>query len=180
MSLRSLRMFFTRRIGPQRTEDAYHNLILEIVNAIKNRAIRNPEALPGYAMTIARRQVFLHIREMSRDRRTADVETVVVRCAPAESPEHLALNLERQAIAERVLMALPPRDREVLVLFYLHGKSPEEICTALNLTSTQFRLIKSRAKARYAELVQQAMTRAVRSRKPELTDYSVMSLHAIA
>ena len=48
--------------------------------------------------------------------------------------------------------SLPKRDREVLVRFYLQEQTAEEICRDLNLTETQFRLIKSRAKARFGEL----------------------------
>jgi DNA-directed RNA polymerase specialized sigma24 family protein len=52
----------------------------------------------------------------------------------------------------RVLGGLSKRDRDVLTRFYLKEQSAEEICRDLNLTETQFRLIKSRAKARYGEL----------------------------
>jgi DNA-directed RNA polymerase specialized sigma24 family protein len=57
----------------------------------------------------------------------------------------------------RVLNGLSPRDREVLVRFYLREQSAEEICRELGLTETQFRLIKSRAKARYGKLGQRRM-----------------------
>ena len=40
----------------------------------------------------------------------------------------------------------------MLVRFYLQEQTAEEICHDLHLTETQFRLIKSRAKARYGEL----------------------------
>jgi RNA polymerase sigma-70 factor, ECF subfamily len=53
----------------------------------------------------------------------------------------------------RVLRSLPERDREVLTRFYLYDQTPEQICTDLRLTETQFRLTKSRAKSRYTELV---------------------------
>ena len=36
--------------------------------------------------------------------------------------------------------------------FYLREQTPEEICDEMGLTETQFRLLKSRAKARFAEL----------------------------
>jgi DNA-directed RNA polymerase specialized sigma24 family protein len=52
----------------------------------------------------------------------------------------------------RVLNAVPKRDREVLVRFYLKEEDPDIICREMELTETQFRLIKSRAKARFGEL----------------------------
>jgi uncharacterized protein (DUF2384 family) len=51
----------------------------------------------------------------------------------------------------RVLHSIPKRDREVLTRFYLNAESSEEICRSMDLTDTQFRLIKSRARARFEE-----------------------------
>jgi hypothetical protein len=59
MSLRTIRFFFERQIGPDRAEDAYHNLILDLVRAIKRDSLQKPEALPAYAMTIARRKLYV-------------------------------------------------------------------------------------------------------------------------
>ena len=67
-------------------------------------------------------------------------------------PERRVIEQEGQDVALRMLNSLPKRDREVLVRFYLQEQTAEEICRDLNLTETQFRLIKSRAKARYGEL----------------------------
>jgi DNA-directed RNA polymerase specialized sigma24 family protein len=52
----------------------------------------------------------------------------------------------------RVLQSIPKRDREVLTRFYLNEESVDEICKNMDLSETQFRLIKSRAKARFGEL----------------------------
>jgi len=52
----------------------------------------------------------------------------------------------------QVLQEISPRDREILTRFYLHGQEQDEICQEMNLTETQFRLLKSRAKARFGEL----------------------------
>jgi uncharacterized protein (DUF2384 family) len=49
-----------------------------------------------------------------------------------------------------VLRWLSARDRDALARFYLAEESPEEICAALGLTETQFRLIRSKALARFA------------------------------
>jgi DNA-directed RNA polymerase specialized sigma24 family protein len=52
----------------------------------------------------------------------------------------------------RILNSLPKRDREVLARFYLEEQRPERICREMGLSETQFRLVKSRAKARFGEL----------------------------
>jgi RNA polymerase sigma-70 factor (ECF subfamily) len=47
---------------------------------------------------------------------------------------------------------LSDRDREILTRFYLDEQTQEKICEDMSLTETQFRLLKSRAKARFGEL----------------------------
>jgi DNA-directed RNA polymerase specialized sigma24 family protein len=51
-----------------------------------------------------------------------------------------------------VLRELSDKDREILTRFYLHEQTQEEICDDMGLSETQFRLLKSRAKARFGEL----------------------------
>jgi DNA-directed RNA polymerase specialized sigma subunit len=53
---------------------------------------------------------------------------------------------------EQVLRSMSARDREILTRFYLQEQTQEQICAEMNLTETQFRLLKSRAKARFGEL----------------------------
>ncbi len=60
---------------------------------------------------------------------------------------------------EAVLKGLTARDREILTRFFLLVQSEDEICAEMGLMETQFRLLKSRAKARFAELGRKALTR---------------------
>jgi len=55
-------------------------------------------------------------------------------------------------LALRVLNSVRKRDREVLIRFYLKEQTAPEICRDMDLSDTQFRLIKSRAKTRFGEL----------------------------
>lgn len=72
----------------------------------------------------------------------------------------------RTNIVKRVLSTIPKRDREILVSFFLLDRSPEEICAQMGLTETQFRLLKSRAKARFAELAKTGLSRTQKSPNP--------------
>ena len=176
-SLRSIHFFFKREIGLDRADDAYHNLIITVVGAIRSGALRQAEALPGYAMTIARRIAFEDIKEVIRARQTPDMEHLVL-ISRSPNPEQLAMRSEREAIAKRILTTLPPLSQQILIRFYINGESEAEIVAAMGITGTQFRLTKSRAKLRYAELVQQAVSR-VPNRKPILS-VSQVSRRAIA
>ncbi len=85
--------------------------------------------------------------------------------------KYLAVSLRDRAatlrrhekIAETVLHSLPERDREILTRFYLMEETTEDICKELGLTKTQFRLLKSQAKARFNELGRMKLAQRGRS-----------------
>lgn len=66
---------------------------------------------------------------------------------------------ERKRLLEAALNGLTARDREILIRFYLDEQSQDRICAVMGLTETQFRLLKSGAKVRFAELGRKALTR---------------------
>jgi RNA polymerase sigma factor (sigma-70 family) len=130
-----------------------HDVFRIITQSVQRGELREPEQLMGYARTVVRRQVAAHLDSAVhalRDQQSIDPAMTLSDHEPG--PERKAIEQESQDVALRMLGGLPKRDREVLVLFYLHGQTTEEICRVLNLTETQFRLIISRAKARYREL----------------------------
>jgi RNA polymerase sigma factor (sigma-70 family) len=150
--LAGFRSRFSRRVGVERSEDLYHDLILRLVNQIRGGQLRNPLCLPGYAKIMADRQVMASLKTIIHQR-NAEVQADDVQVRDTrESVESGAIDRENQDIAKRMLAAMPERDREVLIRFYLNGESQEQIQLALNLTKTQYRLIKSRAKSRFTEL----------------------------
>jgi len=57
-------------------------------------------------------------------------------------------------------LEVEPEQRDVLVRFYLKGETPDRICREMNLTQNQFRLLKSRAKARFGLLGRRGMERS--------------------
>jgi hypothetical protein len=63
-------------------------------------------------------------------------------------------NARNKDFALHILKAIPSRDREVLIRFYVRGETAQNIKEAMDLTEAQFRLIKSRAKKEFAQLSQ--------------------------
>jgi RNA polymerase sigma-70 factor, ECF subfamily len=59
---------------------------------------------------------------------------------------------QRTEIARKVLNGVSRRDREILNRFYVLEQPQERICAEMGLSYNQFRLLKSRAKARFGEL----------------------------
>jgi RNA polymerase sigma-70 factor (ECF subfamily) len=150
---RGIRFFLLRQLGPQDLDDRVHDAFLVVIQAIQNGELREPERLMGFVRTIVRRQTATHINEAIVNRR----EHVAIDQGPvltdrARTPEERAMSEQRAEFMREVLQSMSQKDREVLTRFYLNEQSQEQICAEMELTDTQFRLLKSRAKARFGEV----------------------------
>lgn len=150
---RGIRFYLCRQLGPQELDDRVHDTFLIVVQAIRRGELREPERLMGFVRTIVRRQVAAQIDNAVHARK----EQAELQCGSRisdrrKNPEETAIDQQRVEIMTRVLRSMLRRDREILTRFYLLGESQERICSDMNLTETQFRLLKSRAKARFGEM----------------------------
>jgi RNA polymerase sigma factor (sigma-70 family) len=161
---RGIRFYLCRQLGPQELDDRVHDTFLIVVQAIRRGDLREPERLMGFVRTVVRRQVAAHIDDLVHSRRE-EVEIDVNSRLPDRSwnPEQSLASRENIALMRRVLDSLSQRDREILVRFYLQEESQDQICREMELTETQFRLLKSRAKARFGELGKKKLQQKVLS-----------------
>jgi len=157
---KGIRFYLCRQLGPQDLDDRVHDVFLIITEAIQSGDLREPDRLMGYVRTVVRRQVAAQIdRAVHIRRHQTSLETgIVIRDREAD-PERRAIIEENMTVAMRILNSIPKRDREVLIRFYLKEQPALDICREMNLTETQFRLIKSRAKARFGELGRARLSR---------------------
>jgi RNA polymerase sigma factor (sigma-70 family) len=149
---RGIRYYLQRQLGPQELEDKIHDIFVIVVQAIRRGELREPERLMGFVRTIAQRHVAAHINEavhVRRDKVSVDESTPLR--DTSLTPEDSALNKEKLDLMSKALRSMPSRDRELLTRFYLQEQSQEQICAEMRLTESQFRLLKSRAKARFGE-----------------------------
>jgi RNA polymerase sigma-70 factor (ECF subfamily) len=147
------RLTLLRAVESQAVEDRLQEIVVIVFEAIRTGELRDPKRLKGFARTVTRRRVLAHIRHKAFQRRYfADGEATVPHASVDLSPEALLLRHERLAILRTVLQCLQVRDREILSRFYLQEQSPRQICREMHLSDTQFRLYKSRAKARCSML----------------------------
>jgi RNA polymerase sigma-70 factor (ECF subfamily) len=150
---KGIRFYLCRQLGPQELDDKIHDTFVVVVQAIRRGELREPQRLMGFVRTIVRRQVAAHIDKVVHSRREQiDMDSTVRVADPRGNPEEAAIFRQREDLIRRVLTQLSDRDREILTRFYLREQSQEQICTDMELTETQFRLLKSRAKARFGEL----------------------------
>ncbi len=155
---RGVRFYLCRQLGPQELDDKVHDTFLIVVQAIRRGDLREPERLMGFVRTIVRRQVAAHIDSTVQTRKEqVDVECGYDVSDVRNNPEEDAIAEQRREIMTCVLRGVSRRDREILTRFYLLGEGQEKICSDMDLTETQFRLLKSRAKARFGELGKQRL-----------------------
>jgi len=157
---RGVRYYLCRQLGPQELEDKVHDTFLIVVQAIRRGELREPDRLMGFVRTIVRRQVASYIDNAVQTRREqAGLESGLTISDDRSNPEQDAISRQRTEIMLGVLQKLSRRDRDILTRFYLMGQSQERICVEMRLSDTQFRLLKSRAKARFGELGKRSLRR---------------------
>src|SRR6201996_3481862 len=156
---RGIRFYLCRQLGPQELEDKVHDTFLIVVNAIERGDLREPERLMGFVRTVVRRQVAAYIEQAVHTRREqADIETGITVADRKQNPEQEAMLRQKADLMKSALAALSKRDRDILVRFYLKEQPQEQICREMELTETQFRLLKSRAKAKFGEIGRKKLT----------------------
>jgi RNA polymerase sigma factor (sigma-70 family) len=157
---RGIRFYFCRHLGPQELDDKVHDTFLIVVQAIRRGDLREPERLMGFVRTVVRRQVAAHIDRTAHCRREqTDLDTGLPIADNRLNPEDYAISRQKVVIMNEVLAGISSRDREILTRFYLHEQTQRQICSEMNLSETQFRLLKSRAKARFGEMGRKKLAR---------------------
>ena len=140
-------------MGHQELDDKVHDTFVIVVQAIRRGELREPDRLMGFVRTVVRRQVAAYIDDAVHSRRDELNLDVGVRVADRRNnPEQTAVFRQKVDLMLEVLRSLSARDREILTRFYLEEQSQESICQEMALSETQFRLLKSRAKARFGEI----------------------------
>jgi len=131
-------------------EDELHNVFVIVFSAIQTGRLREPERLMGFVRGVVRHRLAQKIEEIVKSRSTVEASDFNVGGTHCDIEARIA-DEEQKKIARDVLQGMPVKDREILVRFYLSEQTPEEICRDMHLSATQFRLLKSRAKARFVE-----------------------------
>jgi RNA polymerase sigma-70 factor (ECF subfamily) len=166
---KGIRFQLCRQLGLQELDDKVHDIFLIVVQAIQRGELREPERLMGFVRTILRRQVATHIAKMVQSRREfVDAEASLLITDQRQNPEQILADSQKVQLMREALRGISPRDREILTRFYLQEQSPQQICAEMGLSETQFRLLKSRAKARFGEQGRRKLTNTLKffMRKP--------------
>ncbi len=162
---KGVRFYFLRQLGFQEVDDRVHETFLIVVHAIRNGDLRDAERLMGFVRTVVRRLCAAGIDQIIQSRREdQELGTRVPIVDPQRNPEQRIAFDETVELMLGVLNELCQRDRDILTRYYLHEETQEHICEAMKLTHNQFRLLKSRAKARLGGLGHQRLRNSLFSK----------------
>lgn len=131
-------------VQPEDIEDIAAEVLLEIVanDYAVLKQFRGQASLATYLTVIARR---VAVNSLSKRAARPEVQTREGR-ADREDRHRLPGGLESVEEVQRLLKRLPQRERRVVRLFYLEGRSYEEISTALHLPVNSIGPVLSRAR----------------------------------
>ncbi|HVV44872.1 MAG TPA: sigma-70 family RNA polymerase sigma factor [Bryobacteraceae bacterium] len=153
---RGIRYLLLRSLGIEDIDDRVHDCFVVVTEAIRSGELREPARLMGYVRTVVRRHIAASIENaVLRRRNVVEFEDAFLDVSDCRNnPEQDLLARQRTEIACRVFNGVSRREREILRRFYLLEQSQERICSEMGLSYNQFRLLKSRAKARFGKLGQ--------------------------
>ena len=139
------RALVLREVGGDYAEDNLQSCCLACCEAAATRHIEYPLA---YAAAILRHHLCAAVAEKVKGRRAVNIEEMPMLPDPKQNPERACLEAERQRLVRGALVEMPQgRGREVLLRSWIAEEPQDRTCIEMGLTSTQYRLHKSRAKA---------------------------------
>jgi RNA polymerase sigma-70 factor (ECF subfamily) len=136
-------------------EDLLQDAIVTALNKLRNGEIEHRSQLDGYVYRVALNH-FRNYRRKDKSSVSDSESAVTLEDAAAEARPTLSIQTEQWAgVVRRLLRELSsPRDREVLVRFYLKEEERGTLCRSLGLTDLQFNRVIFRARERFRELLE--------------------------
>jgi RNA polymerase sigma-70 factor (ECF subfamily) len=150
-----LRALIMRRVrDPHLAADILQDAAVTTLEKLKAGEISQPSAIGGYLYRVA----LNHLRNHRRKDRAAVSSSEDLESLPdAERVSEFA-HIEQSQWADatrKLLDEMPtPRDRELLMRFYLNDESREDICAALKLSDEHFNRVIFRARNRFRALLE--------------------------
>jgi RNA polymerase sigma-70 factor, ECF subfamily len=157
-------LFLLRREvrDPTLAEDLCSETMRIVLERLQREPLDDPTKLPAFLAQTARNLAIAEWRKRER-RQTVTGEEAVIAAQPDEAVDassHIQDHQRAQAV-RRLLREMPtPRDRELLVRYYLHDEDKAEICRHLRLSDAHFNRVIFRARERFRVLLATRFERA--------------------
>ena len=136
-------------------EDLLQDAIVTALRKLRTGEIEHRRQLDGYVYRVALNH-FRNYRRKDKSSVSDSESAASLEDAAAEIRPTLTIQTEQWAgVVRRLLRELSsPRDREVLVRFYLKEEERGSLCRSLGLTDMQFNRVIFRARERFRELLE--------------------------
>ena len=132
-------------------EDFSQDTYLIVIRKIRNGDVKEPKSLGSFVASVARNHAIEQIRGFKRPL-SEDLELAEQVPDPSPSPlEQLQISEKYDEIRE-VIGQLRPRDKALILRFYINEEPKGVICADLGLTAAQFDRVLHRARNRFAPL----------------------------
>jgi RNA polymerase sigma-70 factor (ECF subfamily) len=135
-------------LRPEDVEDIAAEVLVQIIAKDYGvlRQFKGQSSLSTYLVVIARR---ICVHELARRSAAAEVQPARPRDVSevdVEQPPRTEVGLESLEEVQRLLSRLPSKERRVVAMYYLEGRSYEEISTELNIPVNTIGPVLSRAR----------------------------------
>lgn len=141
------------RPGEPSVNDLVQDVLQHVIERLRERALREPEALPAYVRSAVVFAVRADYRRRGR-RGELDSPQPPDDLADPDDPLQAARRAQLQHAVRTVLAGLSvERDREILRRHYLEEQDRDTVCAALTIEPEHFRRVLHRARERMRQLL---------------------------
>lgn len=134
-------------------DDLAQEVLARVLERLRAGAIRDAAALPAYVQAT----IVYSTSAEYRSRRPTEPVALIDDLAGDENPAERASSNELAALLRKLLAQLPvPRDREILVRFYLDEQDKDDVCRQLGIDVSHFHRVVFRARERFRQLLDAA------------------------
>jgi RNA polymerase sigma-70 factor (ECF subfamily) len=132
-------------------EDFSQDTFLIVIRKIRNGEVKKPESLGSFVASVARNHAIEQIRRIKRPA-SEDLDLAEQVPDPSPSPLEQLQTSEKFDEIREVIRQLRPRDKVLILRFYINEEPKGVICADLGLTSAQFDRVLHRARNRFGAL----------------------------
>lgn len=152
---RAILFILRRRTGDDEgARDLFQETFIVALRQLRDGQLQDPGALPAFMRQVALNLARGEGRKSERRQTDNDLEAIERAADAAMSAQATLEREERIRLVRQLIADLPvPRDRELLLRYYVTDEDKDTICTALGLGTEHFDRVLHRARRRLRELM---------------------------
>jgi RNA polymerase sigma-70 factor (ECF subfamily) len=131
--------------------DILQDAVVTALQKLRAGEISDRAQLDGYVYRVALNHFRNHLRKDKSQ--VSDPGAAVDLIEEHEPPDSLQAAQWAKVVKQMLKEVSPARDRELLVRFYLHEETKEQLCKSLGLSDLHFNRVIFRARERFRELL---------------------------